>query len=211
MIDNTIKTQEQIDIYTDQIYQLVDDFINQELNIDPDILNNYGLFPRLIQYVYNNYIKNLLNNGINTTKNRYPDIELLDHLFNIYIDLVFKYKASNKRPSITEYCIFTGINRNTIYDWLQGNDRSINNIYSDVVSKWYMVCEQSLVDDSKDVVKSIFLLKAVHGMKDTPQEIIVNTGTQVLTAQNLPKLSVDMSHNDIIQTDSKPILDNKTV
>lgn len=209
MIDNTVKTQEQIDIYTDQIYQLVDEFINQELATDPDILNNYGLFPRLIQYVYSNYIKSLLNNGLVTNKNKYPDINLLDHLFNIYIDLVYKYKL-NKRPSLIEFSIYTGINKNTFYDWINGNDRYINTNYSEVAQKWQTVCEQALIDD-RDTVKSIFLLKCKHDYQEQPTQVILNTGSQVLTAQNLPKLSVDMSHNDIIQTDQKPILDNKTV
>lgn len=213
MIENTIKSQNEIEIYTSEIYVIVDEFIQREIDVDPNILDNKGFFPRLIKHIYISYIKNLLNNGKIKNQNSYNDIVLLDNLFNIYVDLVYKYKH-NKRPSIEEFCIFTGIAKQTIYDWNKGikhsyiynnsghnnninsglNGNNINISYMDTTSKWLLACETALIDE--EGVKSIFLLKAKYGYREEPTQVIVTNNQQILTASDLPQLE-NVSHFDI--------------
>ena len=126
---------------------------------------------------------------------------MIDNIFNIYLSLVYKYKWNN-RPSITEFCLITGINRDTVYNWLKGDIDSyiLNNTsddrrkyitteYSDTVKKWQMLTEQSLVDGNGEMIKEIFLLKSVHGFRDQNSEVTINhVVKQAIDADTLPDL-----------------------
>ena len=114
-------------IYQNNIYALVDDMKTDpqfDGLTDQELKQDKAFFPRLINYIYNNYIGELLGNKYGRQV-LYKNIQLLDDIFNIYIDLVYKYKWNN-RPLIIEFSIFTGINRDTFYNWLNGVDNNIN-------------------------------------------------------------------------------------
>ena len=183
-----------IDLYTDQ-------FIESEYpekSID-DLKQDRAFFPRLIQYIYNNYIGDLLRNKpihrINKIKPIY-DINTIDLLFNIYVELVYKYKFNN-RPLIVEFSIFTGINRDYFYDWRNGlnNNYLINSVsdrssysISDIVQNWISVCEQALLDGT-DTIKDIFILKAKHGYRDNNNDVTITVNHKaIITADDMPDL-----------------------
>ena len=206
-INTESATEPPYKIYNNNIMSYVDDFIESEYSglTEEEIKQNRSFFPLLIQYVYNNYIGDLLHNKLEYRlqgiKPVYKDIKLLDNIFDIYLSLVYKYKFNN-RPSITEFSLFTGINRNTITSWNNGivDDYIINNTdhdkrkyitsdYSSAVQKWVYACEQSLVDGCGEYVKEIFLLKAVHGMRDSNSTIEVNVNHKaIIDADTLPDL-----------------------
>ena len=195
-------------IYNNSIECIVEDLIANQFDNKPieELKHDRSFFPTLVNYVYLNYFgdffKNKLDYKLQGIKPRYDDIKTIDNIFNIYINLVYKYKWNN-RPSITEFALLTGINRNTIMSWLNGDiDNSIiNNIvdqdkrryitidYSSTVQKWVSTCEQSLVDGNGELVKEIFLLKAVHGFRDQNNTITVEHVVKpVIDADNLPDL-----------------------
>ena len=198
-------------IYQNNIYALVDDV--KELNqfkglTDEELKNNKSFFPVLVDYIYNNYVGELLGNKNPKGKILYKDIQLLDDLFNIYANLIYLYKWNN-RPSLIEFSIFTGINQNTFYEWVKGNNsnidngqagedkrRHLTNLYSEKVQRWQTICERALFDGNGEYVKEIFLLKARHNYKDSnPIEINVNH-KQVITSEELPALiGVDNGKN----------------
>lgn len=208
---NEIKEQERETIAPDVIYQnnilaLVDDLKNdnqfQGLT-DEEIKNNKAFFPRLVNYIYNSYLGDLLQNKLEYKlqgiRPIYPDIKQLDDLFNIYINLVSKYKWNN-RPSILEFSILTGIARETFYNWLKGNISNIDadkdkrkyitSEYINTVQKWVGICEQSLVDGSGDTIKEIFILKSKYGYKEQDKEINININNkQLVSAEELPTLT----------------------
>lgn len=186
MSDNTIKTDQNIQVYESDIYIWVDNYINSLE--DPDLIyTNKGLFSDMINYIYKNYIQYLLNNNIYHNNNiRYNNIELLDNLFSIYTNLVYKYKTP-KRLTLLEFSIFTGIGKDTLYNWLYGNTKELNPKYKETVKKWYTICENSLINDT-DTVKSIFLLKSVHGYNDNIA-VKPDTSQTVQTIQELPQFS----------------------
>lgn len=200
-------------IYKNNIYALVDD-VKQEPQFknksDEELKQDKSFFPILVDYIYKKYIGELLGNN---TKNKviYNDIDLIDNIFDIYTHLVYTYKWNN-RPSLIEFSIFSGINQNTFYDWLKGNndnsDLYINNNtnesmdntvavdkrkhitsrYTEKVQKWQSVCERALYDGNGEMVKEIFLLKARHNYKDScPVEVNINH-KQVISADELPQL-----------------------
>lgn len=203
-------------IYKNNIYALVDDLKqdNQFQGLtDEEIKNNKAFFPRLVNYIYNNYLGDLLQNKLEYKlqgiKPIYPNIKQLDDLFNIYINLVNKYKWNN-RPSILEFSILTGIARETFYNWLKGNISNTNidsdkvkdkrkyitSEYINTVQKWVGICEQSLVDGSGDVIKEIFILKSKFGYREQDKEITINLNTKPLvSADELPRLGEIMSNN----------------
>ena len=210
---NSIQTQETetaepYKIYNNNIELYTDELIISEYNSKPteQLKQDRSFFPRLTQYLYNNYIGDLLQNKLehklNNIKPVYPDIKQLACIFDIYISLVYKYKFNN-RPSILEFSILTGISRETIYRWLNGevdNDiinscidedkrRHITSEYSYTVAKWQSICEQSLVDGNGEYVKEIFLLKAKHGYKDNNNDVTITVNHKsIVSADVLPAL-----------------------
>ena len=186
-------------IYKNNIYALVDDvkqeqrFINKT---DEELKNDKSFFPVLVDYIYNNYIGDLLGNK-HGKQVVYKDIQQLDNLFNIYTSLVYMYKWNN-RPLIIEFSIFTGINRDTFYNWLNGcidnntptenGCRDITREKVDTVRKWVSTCERALVDGT-DTIKDIFLLKAKHDYRDNNNVVEVNVNHRaVIGADDLPAL-----------------------
>lgn len=218
---------EPIAIYKNNIFVLVDDLKqdNQFQGLtDEELKNNKAFFPRLIQYIYNNYIGDLLGNKLGRGhKVIYPDISILNNLFSIYLELTTRYKWNNK-PSLLEFSILTGISRNTFYEWLKGDYTSLYNInntndsnnninesmdntpnedkrrhltsdYKDAVQKWEEICEQSLLDGS-DTIRDIFLLKSLYKYRDNNNVIEINHNVkQIISADNLPSL-IDLKSNN---------------
>ena len=184
-------------IYNNIIYGIVDGFIESEYagRTQEELKQDRSFFPRLIDYLYLNYIGELLGNK-NGKQIAYKNIEQINTLFYIYIDLVYKYKWNDK-PFIVEFSTFTGIGKNTIYNWLNGLD---NNIYGgaegsiitperrDMVQKWIDICERSLLNGS-DTIRDIFILKAKHNYRDNNNVMEINVNhRQLITADQLPQL-----------------------
>lgn len=206
MVDDTEK-EDHYKIYNNIIYGLVDDFIEREYAglTNEELKQDKAFFPLLVQYIYNNYLCNVFRNGLDYKlqgiRPVYDDIRTIDNIFNIYIDLVYRYKWNN-RPSITEFSIITGISRITIRKWLDGDidnyilqsvsddkRKHITSEYAVTVQKWQSICEQSLVDGNGEMIKEIFLLKAVHGMRDNNNDIQITVNHKaIVDADTLPDL-----------------------
>ena len=192
---------EPVAIYQNQIYALVDDVkeLEQFKGLsDTELKNNKSFFPTLIDYIYINYIGDLLGNK-HGKQIIYKDIYQIDTLFYIYIDLVNKYKWNDK-PFIVEFSTFTGINKNTFYNWLKGNNEgytdgeqnggTLTSERSDTVAKWVSICERALLNgSSSDQIRDIFILKAKHGYKDNNNEVNITVNhKQIISADTLPSL-----------------------
>ena len=196
-------------IYKNNIYALVDDVKQEPLYeglTDRELKQDKSFFSALVQYIYNNYIGELLDNKDRTTKTVYPDIDILNDLFNIYIDLVIRYKWNN-RPTILEFSILTGVSRDSYYKWLKGDfdnnisvgdkRKHITSKYTNTVQKWNTICESALVDGSGDTIKELFLLKSKYGYREQDdRQITINLNTKPLvSADELPKLGEIVSNN----------------
>lgn len=184
----------QAEVYQDQIYFLVDDFNEREYpnKSQEELKQDRAYFPQLIDYLYNSYIKGLLHTD--TTKRSYKEnkynIQQLDYIFNIYKSLVYKYKFNN-RPTIIEFSLLCGINKDTINNWSAG--RNTNSFatpeYNQTVKKWVDCCQAALIDGNGEYVKEIFLLKACHGLQDQNNTITVKHEVlPTLTADELPQV-----------------------
>lgn len=87
MKNNTVTAYNGVEVYTDKIHELADEYITCELSEErkQEIYNNSSMFMAMILYIADNMDKPDNN-----------DIQLLDNIFNIYIRLCVKY---NMLPS----------------------------------------------------------------------------------------------------------------
>ena len=166
------------------ILELVDKYINA-LDDPEEIKENNGLFVDMIKYIYKYYVSALLGNDSVSTQNRY-DYKVLNELFNIYTNLVYKYKK-NKRPLITEYCLFTHVSESTLNDIRMGNINKATDTDIASVKRWYSECKNALTNGNN--VFEIFLLKACYGLNDNLASIPLEAQGITLTPQMLPDLS----------------------
>jgi len=205
MKDNTVTAYNGVEVYTDKIYELADEYITCELTEErrQEIYTNNSIFTSMMLYI---------SDRINKPDNN--DIQLLDNIFNIYIRLCTKY---DKLPTLERFCVLININPGTLSDWSSGVLRS--NIYYDskgnyikdfaawqlnhkgeqyrvepsaahaeAVKKWKNICKSFLVDslqNSKGVdANKIFIAKAAYGMVETAP-VPVQNADQHRTAEQI--------------------------
>ena len=164
MIDNTIKDHDgnTTDVYADDMFYYADEYINS-LHDKDCIYNSTGYaFTGLIKYI---------NRNMGFTKDIYADINILNNIWEVYTELVYKY---NQKPTIEEYCLLIGISRETVYTWLRGDYRSgdicekLGSSRSDTIKKWSEECRLGRYKSAASGnVGGIFLCKAVDGMVET--------------------------------------------
>ena len=173
MKDNTLKdsTGNSLDIYTDDMYLYADEYINTLPNPDIIYKSTGYTFTGLIKYI-NRHM------GFNNNKSIYDSIDILNNIWEIYVDLCYRY---TQNPTIEEYALLTGINRDTIYSWMSGETRrddysdKLGSSRSDTVKKWQNECKMGRYKSAASGnVGGIFLCKAVDGMVETAPVQIVN-------------------------------------
>lgn len=181
------KTVEEVtDIMEADIEELTEKYIST-LRDAEDIYNNKGCINGLLKYLYNNYVGDLLNNKTYRDANRY-DIKTLDKLWTIYTNIIYKYQTINPRITIYQYCVFTGISRETLYRYKENIYKGLSPEYGYAVKKWENECQTVLLGD--DSIKSIFILKACYGMNDNLQQIPLES--QQTTTEALPNLGIGL-------------------
>lgn len=166
---NTVVTDTGLEVYTDDMYIYADEYI-ASLH-DPDsIYSPVGnTFTGMIKYI---------NRHVNFSKEIYADINILNNIWEVYTDLVYKY---NQKPTIEEYALLIGINRDTIYAWMKGEYRSgdicekFGSSRPDTIKKWQEECRLGRYKSAASGnVGGIFLCKAVDGMVETAPVQIEN-------------------------------------
>lgn len=205
MKNNTVLTGTGVEVYTNNISLLADEFIERELEEErrQEIYNNSNVFMAMILYIADNIDKPDNN-----------DIELLDSIFNIYIRLCVKY---NMLPTLECFSMLISVNPSTLSKWSSGEYRT--NIYYDskgdyikdfpawqlnhkgeqyraepstahsqTVKKWKETCKNFLVNslqNSKGVdANKIFIAKAAYGMVETAP-VPVQNAEQHRTAEQI--------------------------
>lgn len=160
MKDNTVTAYNGVEIYTDNIFYYADEYISTLKN--PDDIYNSSIFTGLIKYIRRN---------VNFDKSIYDDIDILNNIWEVYTELVYKY---NQKPTIEEYSLLIGIHRDTIYSWMNGETRKddfsekLGTSRSDTIKKWQDECRLGRYKSAASGnVGGIFLCKAVDGMRET--------------------------------------------
>lgn len=168
---NTVKTDSGTEVYTDDMYMYTDEYIST-LHDKDMIYNSVGnCFTGLIKYIN-------IHMGFNNNKYMYDDINLLNDIWNIYVELCYKY---NQKPVLEEYCLLIGCSRSTLYTWMNGEYRNgdmcdkLGSSRSDTIKKWAEECRIGRYKSAASGnVGGIFLCKAVDGMVETAPVQIAN-------------------------------------
>ena len=176
MKDNTVKSEIGIEVYQNDIYRLVDEYIDTELDGDAESVSDN--FVAMIFYIADNI-----------PKPSHDDINLLDNLFNIYVRLCAKYKTL---PSLETFSFLVGIDRNTFTDWAMGRYR-VSTAHGSTVKKWFEICKSFTVNrlhnQSGTNSNLIFIAKAAYGMAETAPVQVNEQNNRALTDRELPKLT----------------------
>ena len=117
---NTIITQEEIEVYENKMWLLVDEYIDGL--IDKDDIKNRLCFSGLLRFIYKHLFKPTVNDIIYNRRNsiiNYSDINALYSVYNMYLDLCAKYKMEYTEMGFT---VFSGIDIQTLTDWRNGKN-----------------------------------------------------------------------------------------
>ena len=180
---NTTTTTTGIEVYENQIWQLVDEYIDTVLHISQ---NDYDSIEKYKKEIANNRIDLFFYISDRIEKPNNNDIELLDNIFNIYIRVCGRYGIS---PTLQMFGILVGINNMTFSDWANGDYRTAST-HGITVKKWKETCGAFALDKlhNQDGTNAnlIFACKVAYGMAETaPVQAGQQYGVPQQTAQQI--------------------------
>ena len=152
MKDNTVTTENGIEVYKDKINYYADEYIHNELEIDHVDIDNK-------QIIKDNFIDMLFYICDHIEKPDNADIKALDNIFSVYVRLCSKYGIN---PTLEAFSFLVDIDRTTFNNWLNGQYRTAEHL--NTVKKWLSICKGFLVNNlgnSKGTdANKIFIAKA---------------------------------------------------
>lgn len=101
-----------IEIYESKVQELTEEYMQQLP--DPEALykNNKMMFNGLIKYIYLHYFKK--------NKPNYADADALEAIWDTYTSLCYSF---NKKPSIMNFSIYSGIDCTVMFEWMNNTNR----------------------------------------------------------------------------------------
>ena len=160
MKDNAIKTEKETEVYLSNINIYADEYINTVLCVSPDS-ENYR------KEVADSFVDMIFYIADHIQKPSNDDIELLDHMFSVFVRLCSKYHVL---PTLEVFSFLVGINRSTFSDWANGDYRTAST-HGITVKKWKETCGAFALDKlhNQDGTNAnlIFACKVAYGMAET--------------------------------------------
>lgn len=168
-----------IEIYTNEIFLLADEYIQTQLDGNVEKIKDY--FRDLVLFISDRIEK--IDNS---------DIETLDIAFSAYVRLCTKY---SKLPTLELFSLLVKVNRSTFTDWSNKEYRK-NTTHGEKVKEWLNTCKSFVIDELTNCrianPNLIFIAKAAHGMRETaPIPALETTEKKVLSIDELPILSFE--------------------
>lgn len=152
MTDNTVNVNG-VEIYTHRIFEIVDEYIGQELDGDKE-------------KVKESFVDMIFHIADRIEKPSNDDIELLDGIFDIYVRLCAKYRVL---PTLEMFSFLVKINRTTFTDW-SNKEYRLSTAHGDTVKKWFSTCRSFVIDKlhgGGNDANLIFTAKAAYGLRET--------------------------------------------
>lgn len=154
MKDNTVKSNNGIELYIHDIYYFADQYAEEELEGDRDSVKDS--FVGMILYIADRIPRPGTEN-----------IDLLDSIFDIYFRLCSKYRVL---PTLEVFSFLVGIDRSTFSTWISGEYRS-GSKHSHTAKKWFDICKSCTINRLHNKggtdANLIFIAKAAYGMAET--------------------------------------------
>lgn len=181
--NNTIIADQSIEVYENDIYRLVDEYIDTVLQISPDDFNSTKEYKAAIADSFVDmifYIRDRIQKPSN------DNIELLDDIFNIYVRICTRYGVL---PTLEVFSFLVGIERRTFTSWSNGEHRTSTS-HGDTVKKWFDICKNCTINRLNNQpgtnANLIFIAKAAYGMAETaPVQVSQQQGIPQQTAQQI--------------------------
>ena len=203
---NTIKTEEDIEIYTNSFWYYVDDYINSLNN--PDDIKDRLCFSGCLRHIYRNMFKPGFDDYIISNRNStidYANINELYFVYDLYLQLCNKYK---KEYTLNGFLTLTGISKEVFLSWLEYKNipkhdvKYSNDLWRDFVKTVKSNSEQSLHESMLNGnLMAYATLKCWYGWKEE-QTVNINQ----IANNNIQSIeSIAMNHN--ISIPEKPNLD----
>lgn len=181
--NNTVVTDQGIEVYENDIYRLVDQYINTVLQVSPD---DYDTQKEYKAVIADSFVDMIFYIADRIPKPSNNDIELLDNIFNIFVRICSKY---NVLPTLEVFSFLVNINRSTFSDWMRGDYR-ISSSHGTTAKKWFDICKNCTVNRLNNQpgtnANLIFVAKAAYGMAETaPVQVAQQQGIPQQTAQQI--------------------------
>ncbi len=178
---NTTVTEQGIEVYENDIYRLVDEYINTVLQVTPEEFDTQKEYKAAVA---DSFVDMIFYIADRIPKPSNDDIELLDNIFNIFVRICSKY---NVLPTLEVFSFLVNINRSTFSDWMRGDYRTSSS-HGTTVKKWFDICKNCTVNRLNNQpgtnANLIFVAKAAYGMAETAP-------VQVEQRQDKPRESLE--------------------
>lgn len=179
---NAVSTDTGIEIYPDDMHIYAQEYEDSLPHPENLYKLSSSTFTGLIRYI---------NKKMGFTRAIYDDINLLDDIWDMYIDIAYKY---DQKPVLEEFALLIGCSRDILYSWASGEYRSsdwcskLSCSRADTVRKWQNECRLGRYKGAAaGNVGYIFLCKAVDGLVETAP-VHIEQPKPKLTAEQLPRL-----------------------
>lgn len=178
---NTTVTEQGIEVYENDIYRLVDEYINTVLQVTPEEFDTQKEYKATVA---DSFVDMIFYIHDRIPKPSNDDIELLDNIFNIFVRICSKY---NVLPTLEVFSFLVGVERRTFTDWSNQRTRASTS-HSDTVKKWFDICKNCTINRLNNQpgtnANLIFIAKAAYGMAETAP-------VQVEQKQDAPRQSLE--------------------
>ena len=161
---NTTVTEQGIEVYENDIYRLVDEYINTVLQVTPEEFDTQKEYKAVVA---DSFVDMIFYIADRIPKPGTEDIELLDNIFSVYVRICTKYGVL---PTLEVFSFLVGIERRTFTKWSNGQYRASTS-HGDTVKKWFDICKNCTVNRLNNQpgtnANLIFVAKAAYGMAET--------------------------------------------
>nr|DAU27658.1 MAG TPA: bacterial regulatory protein [Caudoviricetes sp.] len=183
---NTTVTEQGIEVYENDIYRLVDEYINTVLQVTPEEFDTQKEYKATVA---DSFVDMIFYIADRIPKPSNDDIELLDNIFNIFVRVCSKY---NVLPTLEVFSFLVNINRSTFSDWMRGDYRTSSS-HGITVKKWFDICKNCTVNRLNNQpgtnANLIFVAKAAYGMAETaPVQTAQQIADKHRAALELPEM-----------------------
>lgn len=166
MPDIAVKAENGIEVYTHEIYRILDQYIKEQPDGEEALQDVHcfaGLMKRIAREVFTANANRLYD--LRTTINT-EDALLISDLWDIYTMLCTKYRH---RITLLRFSVMTNISMQTFNNWKHERYRSATNAHVETMKKILTECESSLADGAleSNSIGCIFGLKANFSWRET--------------------------------------------
>lgn len=180
---NTVVVDQTIEVYENDIYRLVDEYIETVLQVSPE---DYDTPKEYKAAVADAFVDMIFYIADRIPKPSNDNIELLDDIFNVFVRVCSRY---NVLPTLEVFSFLVSINRSTFSDWMRGDYRT-STAHGNTVKKWFDICKNCTVNRLNNQAGTnanlIFVAKAAYGMAETaPVQVGQQAGIPQQTAQEI--------------------------